>query len=43
MLGAIIGRVMVQRVLRGLAPEILEASSREGSIFSIALEMVIKA
>ena len=43
MLGAIIGRVMVHRVFKGLAPEILEASSREGSIFSMAREMVMKA
>jgi hypothetical protein len=43
MLGAIIGRVTVNRVLMGDAPEMRAASSREGSIFSIALEMVIKA
>jgi len=41
--GSIIGNVTVITVLRGDAPEILEASSRDGSIFSSAREIVIKA
>ena len=43
MLGSISGSVTVIRVLKGEAPEIREASSRDGSIFSMALEMVINA
>ena len=37
------GRVMVNTVLRGVAPEMRLASSREGSIFSMARLMVMKA
>lgn len=43
MLGVIIGMVMVIRVLIGEAPDIFEASSNDGSIFSIALDIVINA
>ena len=43
MLGAIRGRVTSHRALRGDAPAIREASSRVGSIFSMAREMVMKA
>ena len=42
-LGVIIGMVMVISVLIGEAPDILEASSNDGSIFSIALDIVINA
>ena len=42
-LGVIIGIVTLSKVFKGEAPEILEASSKDGSIFSIALDIVIKA
>ena len=41
--GIIMGRVMVNRVLRGDPPLMRLASSKEGSIFSMARLMVIKA
>ena len=41
--GSIIGRVMVRNVVQELAPEMREASSKDGSIFSIALLMVMNA
>ena len=37
------GRVMVATVLSGEAPLMRAASSKEGSIFSMAREMVMKA
>ena len=42
-LGVIMGRVTVNTVFRGDAPETRAASSREGSIFSMAREMVMNA
>ena len=41
--GIISGRVTVATVLKGEAPEMWLASSREGSIFSMARLMVMKA
>ena len=41
--GSIIGSVTVNTVLRGEAPLTRLASSRDGSIFSMARLMVIKA
>ena len=42
-LGVIMGRVTRNTVSRGDAPEMRLASSRLGSIFSMAREMVMKA
>lgn len=42
-LGVIMGSVMVATVLSGEAPLMRAASSSEGSIFSMAREMVMKA
>ena len=43
MLGIIIGTVIVRKMCSGLAPDIRAASSSDGSIFSIAREIVINA
>ena len=43
MLGSVSGIVTVNKVFNGEAPEMRDASSSEGSIFSIALEIVMKA
>ncbi len=41
--GVIMGNVTRATVVSGDAPDTRDASSREGSIFSIAREMVMKA